>query len=478
MSTPRIPDNIKEEILERSRENIVAIVGNYVELTKAGSLYKACCPFHDEKTPSFTVDPKRGTARCFGECGEGGDATWFIRKLKGYSFPEALHQLASLVGVTIPNGESEEEKERKAILRVLNKAQEFFVRSLTTKSNAGSAYVQSRFSPETVEAYGIGWAPSDGRALAEYLERENLSLQVAERAGLLRKEENKPYQDYFWGRVMFPIRCHTGHIIGFAGRSIVSGAKVKYLNPPETPVYKKAATLYGLDTAIQAIRETGEAFVGEGYTDRISMRSAGIPNSVAACGTAFTRDHLAVLKRYGVKRLHLMFDGDAAGRKALQKSILMAMKEEVYCTAYLFDEGQDPDSYFKSGGTLAGIKSMSGLDCLQAMGAEMSPTLQKLHRLERLEKGVLFMVEQIPEVRKLLARRGGLEELFSPELLPAFQEAIYNSTAPPRLTPSEQRVLETLKRVEASLTIGSAAEPEIRAVMLQDVREAMPLLGN
>lgn len=476
----RIPDKVKDEILEKAGENIVQLIGEHVNLLKAGSAYKACCPFHSEKTPSFSVNPARGTWHCFGQCSEGGNVATFFMKLKGIRFPEALEYLASRIGVIIPNGESKEDKERKAMLHALAKAQTFFRHCLTENRNGARAYVDSRLTPAEVENYGVGYAPKGGRVLVEYLDKEGVPLWTAEKAGLIRKEENEPYRDHFWGRVIFPIRDEKGRVIAFAGRlTDPNKTTLKYVNSPETPLYKKTATLFGFDKAIEAIRKTGEAYVVEGYTDAITMQSAGILNTVATCGTSFTKDHAVLLKRH-CKRCNFIFDGDAAGKKALQKAILLALKEELAVTACLLPEDQDPDSFFRKGGSFNGIRSMSGLDYLRKTmkesGIEMSLTHQKLHRLERLEQGLFYMAEQIPDVRKVLAKRGRLEELFDPELLPAIQEVICNP-ATPRLTPAAQRMLETLARIEAALVIGSAAEPDIRNAMLKDVREALQEAG-
>lgn len=477
----RIPDQIRDEILDKAGQNIVQLIGDCVSLTKTGSAYKACCPFHSEKTPSFSVNPARGTWHCFGQCDMGGNTATFFMKLKGIRFPEALAYLAGRVGVSIPNGESKEDKERKAMLHALGKAQSFFQYSLSENRNGARAYIDSRLTPEEVEKHGIGYAPKGGKILVEHLHKEGVPLWAAEKAGLIRREENEPYKDYFWGRVMFPIRDEKGRVIAFAGRlTDQKKTTLKYVNSPETPLYKKTATLFGFDKAIEAIRQTGEAYVVEGYTDAIAMQSAGILNTVATCGTAFTKDHAALLKRYGNK-CNFIFDGDAAGRKALQRAILLVLKEELTATACLLPDDQDPDSFFKKGGTFNEIRSMTGLDYLsksmKESGIEMSLTYQKLHRLERMERGLFYMAKQIPDVGKMLAKRGNLEELFSPELLPAVQEVIFNSTEAPRLTPAAQRMFETLARVEASLSIGSAAEPDIRAVMLKDVREALQEAG-
>ncbi|ABL01319.1 DNA primase [Pelobacter propionicus] len=470
----RIPDDIKKEILDRAGQNIVQLIGEVIPLTKAGTTYKACCPFHNEKTPSFTVNPSRGTWHCFGQCNDGGDVAKFFMLRDGIKFPDALALLARRVGITIPQGETKEEKERKAMLHALAKAQYFFQQGLSENRNGGRAYADSRLTPYEVERHGIGYAPKGGRALVDYLDKSGVPFWAAEKAGLIRREENGPYKDCFWGRVMFPIRDDRGRVIAFAGRRTDKIKTLKYVNSPESPLYKKEATLYGIDTAIQAIQETGEVYVVEGYFDAIAMISAGILNTVATCGTAFTKEHAAVLRRY-CTRVNFMFDGDAAGKKALQKATLLALKEEFTVTAYLLTEDQDPDSFFKSGESFNEIRSMTGLDYLKESGAEMSPIHKKLHRLERLERGLFYMAEKIPEVRGMIAKSGNLEELFSPDLLPAIHDVI--NTPPPPFSPRVQRMIETLVRVKASLELGNTAEPTVRSAMLLDVGEALSLIG-
>lgn len=418
----KISDQLKEEILSVAGQNIVSLIGEEVSLVKAGSVYKACCPLHGEKTPSFTVDPARKTFRCFG-CNKGGDAARFFMELNGWNFPKALEHLAEKCGIQLES-ETKEQKERKAMLLVLSKAEAFFAETLHGNANGAKEYVDSRLTAEQVNDFRIGYTPSSGRALVDYLDKEKLPLWAAEKAGLLRKEEGKPYQDVFWGRVMFPIRNAAGYTVGFAGRTISPDAKPKYINCPETSLYKKSSALYGIDLAKDAIRETGEAFVVEGYLDLIQMFTAGIKNVVATCGTAFTKEHAKVLQQHGAIRLNLLFDGDKAGIAAIQKGVLLALEAEMACTAYTLPEGQDPDDYFKAGGTLESIKSMSGLEFLHTTGAEMSKTLKDLYRLERLEKGLVFMAKMVPDVSKILAHRGRFEELFSPETIPQIQQAI------------------------------------------------------
>lgn len=415
----RIPDDIKQQILDYANGNIVQIIGGFITLhKKSGSNFGACCPFHGEKTPSFNVNSEKGW-RCFGQCQEGGDTTKFIMKHENLSFPAALEYLARHGGISIPTGESKEEKERKAMLNAMAKATTYFAGQLSANANGPKAYVESRLSAELIKQFSIGYAPSNGHALVDFLAKEKIPMEIAELAGLVRSElkgDRKVYKDYFWNRIMFPIRNSMGQTIGFAGRTMDKDGKMKYVNTPETPLYKKSATLYGLDLTLETIKQTGEAIVVEGYLDFIQMYGAGIRNVVATCGTAFTKDHAAFLKRY-CRKLNLMFDGDAAGVKALQKGIVLSVREEMSATTCILPEGQDPDDYFKAGGKLEDIKTQSGFDFLKETKVEMSPTMKQLHQRERLEKGVVYMAQHIPEVVKLLKKRGNLTELFGPDAL-------------------------------------------------------------
>jgi DNA primase len=419
----RIPEETKRDILSYASVNIAGIIGGYLQLKPAGQgNLTACCPFHGEKTPSFSVSPKRGTWHCFGSCSDGGDAAKFIMKMEGINFNEALHKLAAMGGISIPGaGETKEEKERKAILSTLVKAEKYFKESLANNTNGGKEYVDSRMTPEMVESFGIGFAPkNDGKALLKYLKKNGVSEEIAEKTGLIRKDEkSNEYRDVFWGgRVIFPIRNKSGYTIGFAGRRIDGESRFKYVNSPETPTYRKYSTLFGLD---KFDLTSGEVFVVEGYLDHIQMWFAGIRNVVATCGTAFTKDHLSVLKKLGIRRLNFMFDGDAAGVKATQRAVSLACKEEMASFVYSFPDGEDPDNYFKAGGKLEDFTAMSGLDFLEKSGVELDGTMRELHRLERLELVMLSLAKKFPAVAEALNKPGRLEKLFSQDAMHKFQ---------------------------------------------------------
>lgn len=420
----RIPDNIKNEILEYGATNIVPIIEEYVRLKKQSQAFVACCPFHEEKTPSFSVDPLRRAWHCFGACSEGGDVAKFIMKSDGVTFLGALEVLARRGGIDIPDYSATEDKKRKEMMRAMEKAAWFYRDCLAKNLNGARAYVGSRISEEMVRQFGIGFAPTGGKALLEYLGSGKVSTEVMQRVGLIRSDKQGCLHDMFWSRVMFPIHDKCGRVIAFAGRQMSNKpTRFKYINSPETPLFRKMATLYGLGDAIEPMEKTGEVFVVEGYFDLMQMRESKIPNVVATCGTAFTREHAAVLKRYA-RRLNFMFDADNAGRKAMQKSVLLAIKEDMKATAYIFPEGHDPDSFYRSGGKTEELESMSGFDFLKMSGVQMNALMENLHRLERLERGVAYMAKYIPDVARLLARRGNLGELFNPEMLPGIEESL------------------------------------------------------
>lgn len=421
----RIPEEIKQGILEYGRQNIAAIIGDYLQLAPAsqGNL-AACCPFHKEKTPSFTVSPGRGTWRCFGSCSEGGDAANFIMKMEGINFNEALIKLANRGGISLKeDGENEEEKERKAIIAALSKAEKYYRDHLSSNTNGGKAYVDSRMTPEMVKEFGIGFAPKGlSKGLHGYLTKQGVSDNIAEKAGLIRMGDRNEYYDVFYGgRIIFPIRDKSGYTIGFAGRSVTSDDKYKYINSPETPVYLKRSALFGLDKCDLSAKMV---FLVEGYLDHMQMWSAGIKNVVASCGTSFSKDHIAELKKLGVTHLNIMFDGDAAGIKAAQKAVVLAHKAEMTATVYSLPEGEDPDSFFKKGGKLSEVTVTSGLEFLEKSGEELSGTMLALRRLERTEKALLYLTQNIPAVAAIMKQRGRLEELFAPDVLEQIQAAL------------------------------------------------------
>jgi DNA primase len=303
----------------RSRVDIVEIVGQFVKLKRAGENWKGLCPFHTEKTPSFTVNPKRNIYHCFG-CGAGGDAFSFLMRQDRVAFPEAVRTLAERAGVTLPDvgGRAPEVEDRlESLRRVMALATEFYARSLWEASGEKArAYLEQRgVDPEVARRFGLGYAPEGWNTLLGVMARQGIGEDALVQAGLALPRQNAPgFYDRFRGRLLFPIRDVQGRVVAFGGRAL-AGEEPKYLNSPETPLYVKGQVLYALDLAKTAIRDRSRAIIVEGYLDCLMAHQHGFGETVAALGTAFTPAQLGLLRRYADEVVAL-FDADAAGQKA------------------------------------------------------------------------------------------------------------------------------------------------------------------
>ena len=346
-----IPDDKIEEI--RRRADIATLIGEYVSLKKAGKNYLGLCPFHQEKTPSFTVSPDKQMFYCFG-CSEGGNVFSFLMKLNHLTFPEAARHLAKKVGVVIPERSmSREEKERYTLAEQIHKVNElatgFFIKTLQSQAGEGAReYLRERGIGESaVRTFRLGFAPEGWSHLLEFLETKGVSLKLAEQAGLLveRTGKSQGYYDRFRGRVMIPIEDVDGHVIAFGGRVMGTG-EPKYMNSPESAVYTKGNTLYGLARTGGAIREKDFALLVEGYFDLITLWNAGIPNVVAVLGTALTRAQVDLIRRY-TTRVAAVFDPDEAGRKALARSLELFLAGNIHARAVILPGGHDPDEFVR-----------------------------------------------------------------------------------------------------------------------------------
>ncbi len=359
-----IPEEKINEIREKA--SILEVVSDFVSLKKAGKNYLGLCPFHSERTPSFTVNEEKGIFHCFG-CGVGGNVFNFLMRTGQLSFPEAVKNLAQRYGVALPVRElSEEEKRRKSLrekLYDLNEmAADYYHQVLTARKEGeeGRAYLASRgLSDETIREYRLGFAPHSWDSLSLFLQGKGIPLNLAETAGLVipRKEGSgfgpKPgYFDRFRRRVIFPILHESGRALGFGGRLVVDevGASgipsPKYMNSPETPVYSKGQTLYGLNVSKGYIREKGSALIVEGYMDLLSLVQAGFRNVVASLGTALTPAQLSHLSRY-TRDAVLIFDGDESGQKATQRSLDLFSQEGLSARVVSLPAGLDPDSFIR-----------------------------------------------------------------------------------------------------------------------------------
>lgn len=334
------------DTVQRIKEklSIVDVVAPYVKLTKAGRAYKGLSPFNKEKTPSFYVNPERGTYFCFSSS-QGGDHFTFIEKMEGVDFKGALKILAEKAGVPLEySGTAREDKGKTDRLReAMARAEAFYARSLDEKGGA-YAYALSRgLTPENVRAWNLGFAPDGWRALLEEMTAAGFSIEELRDAGLVKEAEGKPgtYYDRFRNRLIFPIKDAAGRTVAFTGRALDPNDQAKYLNSPETELYKKSQILFGMDRAKDAIRERGFALLVEGQFDLVLLHQIGFQNTVALSGTALSETHLSAIKRYA-ENLMLALDADRAGLAAAAKSAHAALSSGMRVKAVRMPLGKDP----------------------------------------------------------------------------------------------------------------------------------------
>src|SRR5579872_997406 len=344
----RYGDNAIDEV--RQRADIVEIIGAHVRLRRTGRNFVGLCPFHNEKTPSFSVNAERGFYHCFG-CGAGGTVFNFIMKVEGLSFPEAIRSLATRYGVTLPElkNDGPGAAEREALARANQTAAEFYAHVLwnTPDGEQAREYLKSRgISVETARAFMLGFSPARPASLAKALEKRGLT-DAGVKAGVIKRDGSGLY-DAFRARVMFPIRDAQGRVIAFGGR-VLDARMPKYLNSPESPAYSKTRTLYGLHEARQAIASQDRVIIVEGYFDVIALWQAGFRETVASCGTSLTVDQLRLLQRY-TKNVYACFDGDAAGRKASLRALEIFLQAGLLGRGIFIPTGFDPDTLVRERG--------------------------------------------------------------------------------------------------------------------------------
>ncbi|MEE8497713.1 MAG: DNA primase [Acidimicrobiia bacterium] len=339
--------------IERVRDStdLVELVGEVTKVRRSGRSVMAVCPFHQEKTPSMSVDPARGLYHCFG-CGKGGDLFQFIQETQGLDFSDAVELLARRSGITLhrdPDAAKRRDR-RQALVDATDKAVEFYSERLKSGQDAGSArrYLRSRgYESNVVAQFKIGFSPEDGNALMGHLKRAKVGEEVAVTAGLAIRARSGRVFDRFRGRVMFPIFDVRGDAVGFGAR-LLDGEGPKYLNSPETPIYHKSRLLYGLNWAKSDIVRQGTAVVVEGYTDVIALHLADKPLAVATCGTALGEEHLDLLRRF-TERVVLMFDSDEAGAGASVRGFERSVPGDLDLRVAELPEGKDPADVVAAG---------------------------------------------------------------------------------------------------------------------------------
>lgn len=346
--------------LVKQQADIVRVVGEYVRLKKTGKDFSGLCPFHQEKTPSFTVSPLKQIFYCFG-CGKGGDVFNFVMDIEKSAFPEAVRTVAEKCGIAIPRPrerspeERQETQQRATLVEMHREAQTFFTKQIsgTLEGKAARAYLEDRgLDNKTIDRFGIGYAPSDGDALLRFLKQKYPEKLLVESGLISRGEQGGRLFDRFRRRIMFPIANDSGKIVAFGARAL-GDDQPKYLNSPETPIYSKSNVLYHIDRAKEALRRSDYAVLVEGYMDAIAVARAGISNVVATCGTSLAEPQIKLLSRF-TKRVIVNYDPDNAGQAATERSVSLLLEQDfevrVLALPSVGDKKADPDLFIREKG--------------------------------------------------------------------------------------------------------------------------------
>ncbi|MCO5760704.1 MAG: DNA primase, partial [Chromatiaceae bacterium] len=479
-----IPQDFIQRLLDRT--DIVEVIDRYVPLKKKGANYMACCPFHGEKTPSFTVSPTKQFYHCFG-CGAHGTAISFLMEHSGMGFVDAVKDLASRAGLAVPDdghGSRSDDGQRDRLLEAMDAAARFYRTELKASARA-VAYLKGRgLTGEIAARFALGHAPDDWQGLAKAV--ADYQSTALEEAGLVIKGEGKRY-DRFRDRIMFPIRNERGRVIAFGGRVLGQG-EPKYLNSPETPLFHKGRELYGLFENRRAIQGSGRVVVVEGYMDVVMLAQHGVDNAVATLGTAVTPDHVGKLFRL-VDDVVFAFDGDAAGRKAAWRGLENALPQipDGKRAAFLFlPEGEDPDSFARAEGGEAfrrlcdRAKPLSDYLFAELIAQTDLASQEGKVRLVKLMEPYLQQLRQAPLLRRSLQRR--LAETTG-IAIGGMRSSLERQEAPTRqrrgVLPSPYRVLlqallhsrERLASMPDELVLPNHPEAEALASLLAVMRE-------
>jgi len=345
----------------KQQADIVRVVGEYVQLKKAGQNFRGLCPFHSEKTPSFNVHPTRQIYHCFG-CGKGGDVFSFVMEMEKCEFPDAIRIVAEKCGITVPRPkerspeERRENQQRAVLVEMHREAQTFFVKQIqgTQEGKVARAYLEDRgIDKGTLDRFGIGYAPSGGDFLLRHLKAKYPDKLLAE-SGLISRGENGRMFDRFRRRITFPISNESGKIVAFGCRALGDDMP-KYLNSPETPIYSKSNVLYHIDRAKEALRRSDFAVLVEGYMDAIAVACAGISNVVASCGTSLAEPQIKLLGRF-TRRVIVNYDPDTAGQTATERSIALLLEQDFEVRVLALPGKADPDKFIREQGADAYVK--------------------------------------------------------------------------------------------------------------------------
>jgi len=411
-----------QDLIERIKDSvdIVDIISSMLPLKKSGANYTGLCPFHQEKTPSFSVSPSKQIFHCFG-CGEGGNVITFLVKYEGLPFKETLENLAQRAGIELPKTGGHPAENLSILYEITKETARFYRDRLTDESDSSLVreYVKERgISADIEKRFGLGFAPDSWDSTQKHLKGKGYSQNDIKKSAL-SKPSSRDEIDVFRNRLIFPIIDEKNRVIGFGGRAIKDEEKSpKYINSPESPIYRKGRILYGLNLAGKIIREKREVIVVEGYMDLIAIVQAGIGNVVATAGTAFTEHQCRLMKRYSTN-ITMLFDGDDAGRNAAEKATRIAMKQAVRPKIAMLPAGKDPDDLIKE----------SGVDALKSLMADAKPFISYLIEItssrfdistpEGKSDAVKSLITDLSQVTDPVERAGAVQVLAGKLEIPA-----------------------------------------------------------
>jgi DNA primase len=416
----RIPEEIIDEV--RQSNDVVEVLGQYLTLKRTGSTYKALCPFHQEKTPSFVVTPAKQIWHCFG-CGKGGNVISFVMEYDKVSFIEALRTLAKRANITLPSSDDYKEGAHDLLYQANEFAAKFFQERLTSGTGTGARdYLKNRgISDQSIELFRLGYAPNAWEDLIKAAGKQGLSLQLLKEAGLvIARDEGNGYYDRFRHRIIFPIFSLSGRVIGFGGRSLEQNPQAKYLNSPETPIYHKGRGFYGFCQAKSPVQDAGRAILVEGNFDLIIPYQHGFKNILATSGTALTPDQARLLSRY-TRQAVICYDPDAAGQNATDRAIPLLLEAGIDVKVAVLPQGLDPDLTIRREGQqafAAVIDSAITFIEFKVMRARLMSDLSQVPEKSALVNGLLNLLALVsdPVKKRLyikeLSEAAGLEESF------------------------------------------------------------------
>ncbi len=459
-----VPPEIVEEV--RARADVIDVIGDYVGLRKRGRNWTGLCPFHAEKTPSFSVSPEKGMFYCFG-CQKGGNVFTFLMEMEGFSFEEAVRTLAARYSIKIPErplspSDKKRREEKEDISAALEEAARFYEDKLLRSEEGEQArgYLQDRgYDINISKAFRLGWAPKSWDDLIKHMDKKGFSAGLLEKAGLaVKNSSGTGYYNRFRGRIIFPIVSVQGRVLGFGGRVITDDDDgPKYLNSPETPVYRKGEVLYGLHAAKGALRDRDGAVVVEGYFDCLALHKHGFTNAVATCGTALTVNHVRLLSRY-TKNIYPLFDADEAGARAARRALEVIIAAPAKAYKALLPSG-DPDSFLAE----------KGPEEMKRLLDEAPPLLQAT--IEEIVKShgstVEGRQEALKEVSELLAQMGDPQAM-----------ELYIREAAAMMMPGSGSGFEELIRKEVAKHKKSSARREVRAGAGEEKQKAPQRPGS